>query len=227
MAKTCFPSSRILPSYALWRITVGSRLRGSGRIVIADAPQYDCNFRELLEATRLDEVVSFYSGFKGPTVDVLDLRKYWSRWKHFPSLLEPLAGDPEGAMTVNLGRNSALYGKPNPEKLYGAVYDRRETIAHHQAERHEYEVSRTIMNADVVISVPKLKVHKKVGVTLNVKGLVGINTNKNYLVHYSLTPPSEGGDQFPDGLLSPIRKHADPDGALDVRSPACPAPQGP
>jgi uncharacterized protein (DUF362 family) len=181
-------------------------LRGRGRIVIADAPQYDCNFRELLAATRLDEVASFYSRFRGPTVEVLDLRKYWSRWKHFPSLLEPLTGDPEGAMTVNLGRNSALYGKPNPEKLYGAVYDRRETIAHHRDERHEYEVSRTIMNAHAVISVPKLKVHKKVGVTLNVKGLVGISTNKNYLVHYSLSPPSQGGDQYPDDLLSPSEK---------------------
>jgi hypothetical protein len=88
--------------------------------------------------------------------------------------------------------------------LYGAVYHRDETVAHHHGELHEYEVSATIMKADVVVSVPKLKVHKKVGVTLNAKGLVGICTNKNYLVHYRITPPSEGGDQYPDGLLSPL-----------------------
>jgi hypothetical protein len=65
---------------------------------------------------------------------------------------------------------------------------------------HRYAVSGTVLNADVVISVPKLKVHKKVGVTLNVKGLVGINTNKNYLVHYRLGSPSRGGDQLPDHI---------------------------
>ena len=89
-------------------------LRGEGRIIIADAPQYDCNFQELLAAMRLDEVIGFYSDFSGPTVELRDLRWYWSRWKHFPSLLEPLPGDPEGCLTVNLGRKSALYGKSHP-----------------------------------------------------------------------------------------------------------------
>jgi hypothetical protein len=59
-------------------------------------------------------------------------------------------------------------------------------------------VSRTILGADVVVSIPKMKVHSKVGVTLNLKGLVGINTDKNYLVHYRLGTPSRGGDQLPD-----------------------------
>ena len=181
-------------------------LQGKGRIIIADAPQYNCNFQELLEVTGLDEVVSFYSLFSGPTVELRDLRWYWSRWKHFPSLLESLPGDPDGVLKVNLAKKSALYGHPHSEKLYGAVYYRQETIAHHHGEIHEYEVSRTIMCADVVIQVPKLKVHKKVGVTLNAKGLVGICTNKNYLVHYTLTPPSQGGDQYPNGLLTPLEE---------------------
>ena len=63
-----------------------------------------------------------------------------------------------------------------------------------QEQVHEYSISRTVLDADVVISIPKLKVHKKVGVTLNLKGLVGINTNKNYLVHYRVGTPSEGGE---------------------------------
>jgi len=181
-------------------------LQGQGRVVIADAPQYDCDFLQLLAATKLDQVIGFYNSFKGPQVEVYDLRNYWSRWKHFPSLLEPLPGDPQGSLTVNLGKGSALYGKPHSEKSYGAVYHRSETIAHHTGDWHEYVLSRTIMNADVVISLPKLKVHKKVGVTLNVKGLVGIATNKNYLVHYAVTPPSKGGDQYPDGLFNSVEE---------------------
>ncbi|MCS7003264.1 MAG: DUF362 domain-containing protein, partial [Dehalococcoidia bacterium] len=181
-------------------------LRGEGAIVVADAPQYDCNFAELVAACQLDPLVAFFAEQRGPTVAVRDLRRYWSRWKHFPSLLEPLPGDPLGSVTVNLGAQSALAGKPHPEKLYGAVYHRQETIAHHTGDIHEYELSATVMTADVVVSVPKLKVHKKVGVTLNAKGLVGVNTNKNYLVHYSVTPPSAGGDQYPDGLLTPMEE---------------------
>lgn len=177
-------------------------LQGKGRLVIADAPQYDCNFSELLAATQLEQVRDFYVQKFGLQAEILDLRKYWSRGKHFPSMEQPLPGDPQGNLLVNLGKYSALYGKPHADKLYGAVYRRNETISHHSGERHEYELSRTIMNADVVISIPKLKVHKKVGVTLNAKGLVGVATNKNYLVHYTLTTPDEGGDQFPENYLT-------------------------
>jgi uncharacterized protein (DUF362 family) len=181
-------------------------LRGSGRIVIADSPQYDCDFAELMRATRLPEVTAFYAAARGPVVDIVDLRPYWSPGKHFASMLIPLPGDPLGSLVVDLGSSSALEGKRHPEKLYGAVYRRQETIEQHTAGRHRYAVARTILDADVVISIPKLKVHKKVGVTLNAKGLVGTVTNKNHLVHYSLTPPSEGGDQYPDALLTPVER---------------------
>jgi uncharacterized protein (DUF362 family) len=181
-------------------------LRGRGRILIADAPQYDCNFQELLKRTQLPTVVGFYSQFSGPTVSVRDLRRYWSAWKHFESCLQPLPGDPEGTVTINLGSKSALHSLPHPEKLYGAVYDRNETIAQHHDGTHKYEVAGTIMKADVVISIPKLKVHKKVGTTLNAKGLVGICTNKNYLVHYRVSPCHQGGDQYPEGLFTPTEE---------------------
>jgi uncharacterized protein (DUF362 family) len=177
-------------------------LKNDGKIIIADTPQYNCNFKQLLEATRLLEVVSFYSHFKNTKLIVMDLRGYWSVGKHFPSMCRPLTGDPSGFVSVNLADKSALYGK-NPKKFYGAVYHRKETIKHHQGERHEYHISRTMMEADVLISIPKLKVHKKVGTTLNIKGLVGSAVNKNLLVHYTLGTPCEGGDQFPDGFLKP------------------------
>jgi hypothetical protein len=54
-----------------------------------------------------------------------------------------------------------------------------------------------MLDADVVVHVPKLKVHKKVGVTINAKGMVGINGNKNWLAHYRVGSPSSGGDEFP------------------------------
>ena len=53
------------------------------------------------------------------------------------------------------------------------------------------------MDADVFINLPKLKTHKKVGVTCALKNLVGINANKNWLPHHTEGTPEDGGDQFP------------------------------
>ncbi|HEX8197021.1 MAG TPA: DUF362 domain-containing protein [Pyrinomonadaceae bacterium] len=181
-------------------------LKGEGKIIIADAPQYDCNWTELMELTRLETVRDFYNLRRPASFELRDLRPYWSRRKHFPSMLMPLEGDPQGTLNVNLGRESALTAIKNPNRLYGAVYHRQETIANHTGDNQAYALSRTIMDADVVISVPKLKTHKKVGVTMNIKGLVGINTNKNLIVHYCVGSPAEGGDQYPPNHFTPTEE---------------------
>ena len=54
-----------------------------------------------------------------------------------------------------------------------------------------------MVEADVFINLPKLKTHKKGGITCSLKNLVGINTYRNYLPHNSIGTPAEGGDQFP------------------------------
>jgi hypothetical protein len=52
--------------------------------------------------------------------------------------------------------------------------------------------------ADVFICLPKLKTHKKTGVTLSLKNLVGINADKNWLPHHTFGSPNDGGDEYPD-----------------------------
>jgi hypothetical protein len=47
-----------------------------------------------------------------------------------------------------------------------------------------------------VVSLPKLKVHRKVGTTLNLKNMVGVNADKNHLAHYRVGAPADGGDEF-------------------------------
>lgn len=177
-------------------------LKDKGKIVIADAPQYNCNFDQLLKVTNLNNMADFINRESKCKLEILDLRDYWSKSRHFPSLCRELSGDPNGNLIINLKKESTFYNYPNPKKYYGAVYHRQETIKHHTGEKQEYRLSRTIFNADFIIFVPKLKVHKKVGVSLNLKGLVGIVTNKNFLPHYTLGEPCEGGDQFPEGLLT-------------------------
>jgi uncharacterized protein (DUF362 family) len=185
---------------------VFTALRGEGEIIVADAPQMDCNFRKLLEETGLPSIQELYWKNKQFDIKILDLRDFWldlgaNKTGAYVGPRRKLVGDNLGSIVIDLGRRSEFYARTNSEDYYGADYNREETRRHHSGEVQQYMVSKTILSADVVIMIPKLKVHKKVGVTLGGKGLVGINTNKNYLIHYTLGTPSSGGDQFPDKIL--------------------------
>jgi hypothetical protein len=52
------------------------------------------------------------------------------------------------------------------------------------------------------VNLPKLKTHKKTGLTCSLKNLVGINGDKNWLPHHTHGSPVDGGDEFPDATAS-------------------------
>lgn len=178
---------------------VALALRGEGEIVIGDNPSIDADFSLLCQKTGLNRFADFYPETFGVKCRVLDLRPRRTDdlfYYGFKSRTVPLTGDPEGSSVINLGRRSLFHGL-NPLLFRGVFTRRWETIRHHTGDTHEYCISNTILNSDVYISVPKLKTHHKVGATLNIKGLVGINSNKNYLVHWRIGFPGIGGDEFP------------------------------
>jgi len=176
-------------------------LKGNGSVRIVDAPQWDCDFDALADWGGFNPLRDFYTA-RGLDFDILDVRRLRLRKTSKGYITSDdriyLDGDPLGYAVVNLGERSLLASLPHIDRLYGSDYDRTETVSHHIGGVHEYLVSKTILAADVVINAPKMKVHKKVGVTLNIKNLVGINGDKNYLPHYRIGSPSQGGDEFPD-----------------------------
>ena len=175
-------------------------LKGRGEIVIGDNPTIDTNFTKLMKATQLDKFAAFYQEQFGVRCAVLDLREVWCddlRNYGNKSLMRKLAGDPHGDTVVNLGGKSFFCGL-NPLLFRGVFTNRWETIRHHHGRRQEYAVANSIYESDAYISVPKLKTHHKVGATLNVKGLVGMCTKKNYLIHWRIGFPSWGGDEYPE-----------------------------
>jgi uncharacterized protein (DUF362 family) len=174
-------------------------LEGRGRIVIGDAPQTDSKFDEIIAEMGLPEIKSFYKRDKNFVVDIVDLRhEHWIDKDGIYVDTVTLPGDPQGTMAVDLGGDS-LFAEldGHAKRYYGAYYDVEETNSHHRGGKHEYCISRSPIAADAFISVPKLKTHKKCGLTVNLKGLVGINGNKNWLPHYIFGAPETGGDQFP------------------------------
>lgn len=189
---------------------VASKLNASGSIIICDAPQTDSSFARLREYCRLDELTARCSAeFPGLRIELLDLRpEEWTSVDGIVVKKTSLAGDPLGSTHVRLNAASEFVGYHGQGRLYGASYDMDETNLRHQAERHEYLLCRTPMDADVLINLPKLKTHKKVGLTCALKNLVGINANKNWLPHHTEGTPDQGGDQFPKSTAKARMEHA-------------------
>jgi hypothetical protein len=76
-------------------------------------------------------------------------------------------------------------------------YDAEATPQHHGGGRHEYLMSKTALDADLVINLPKLKTHRKAGMTCALKNLVGLNGDKAWLPHHRAGSVPEGGDEYP------------------------------
>ena len=83
-------------------------------------------------------------------------------------------------------------------RYYGADYDVGEVNRHHRGDLHEYLLAGTPMTCDLFVNLPKLKTHKKTGITCCLKNLVGINGDKNWLPHHTEGAPRFGGDEFPE-----------------------------
>jgi len=173
-------------------------LKGQGEVWIVDGPQYDSNWRMILERTGTQSVVDYCASRTSVPIRLVDLRDYQQVMRGDVILHRvPLPSDPQGGVEIDLADQSMFVGHNGAGRYYGSDYDQEETNRHHSDGRHEYRISRTAASAEVFINLPKLKTHKKVGVTLCLKNLVGINVGRNWLPHYTDGDPSNGGDQFP------------------------------
>ncbi|QYG92351.1 DUF362 domain-containing protein [Iamia sp. SCSIO 61187] len=194
-----------------------------GEIIVADAPQTDSSWTTILEDTGLAAIERFYRD-RGLRFRYLDLRnEEWISEGGAVVERRRLSGDPAGGVRFDLGSQSEFVGHRGEGSYYGADYDSREVNRHHSGGRHEYLIAKTVMQADVVFSLPKLKSHKKAGMTGALKNLVGVNGDKNWLPHHTEGPSARGGDESPDrGVLHRVERA----GAAVLRRLATVAPRG-
>lgn len=178
-------------------------LQGRGHVAIGDAPYIDTDFGAVLKASGVDEIASYYRAC-GMTVDVIDLRRERGQLKLGRIRHEATDGDPLGYTAVDLGTDSAHTGHEDAGIGYRvAYYDRGQTREHHRDGKHEYLISNSILAADVIVNVPKLKTHAKTGITCALKNMVGINGEKGWLPHHLAGPAERGGDEY---CYSDLRK---------------------
>jgi hypothetical protein len=99
---------------------------------------------------------------------------------------------------VNLGKDSMFEGfsEEKYKKLRITNYCPQEMSEHHNGGKNEYLIPNIVLSADVVINMPKPKTHRKAGVTIALKNMIGINGHKDWLPHHTQGSLSEGGDEY-------------------------------
>ena len=172
-----------------------------GRVAFGNAPLQACDYRKVLQETGASDVQQFFASQGYGHLSARDLRLFVSRWSSYGALLDTTLVNPEDAVEVDLGEESLLeelYGDPDhaPEFRVGD-YAPELTGSYHSRGRHVYVVNRHVLEADLIVSVPKLKTHEKVGITCALKGTVGSIGRKECLAHHRRGGPQRGGDEFP------------------------------
>ena len=132
-----------------------------------------------------------------PQAELVDLRGWISTLHRSGRIIGAPNPDAPTPVAVDLGADSALDELPPGAHFRVADYDHRRTEACHGRGRHLYLLHPAPLAADLVISVPKIKTHSKVGATLAVKGCVGTVEHKDCLAHHRRGDPRDGGDEFP------------------------------
>lgn len=80
-------------------------------------------------------------------------------------------------MEIDLHKDSLLSDKKN-KQYFGADYDVKQLRTLHNEENNIYHIAKSVLEADVVINLPKLKTHRLAGMTGALKNLVGITVMK-------------------------------------------------
>ncbi|HVE71208.1 MAG TPA: DUF362 domain-containing protein [Thermoanaerobaculia bacterium] len=170
-------------------------------ITIADAPVQGADFDRIVAQNGIVAIRDFYRQSFGFDLGLVDLRQVRAVLDEESALIrkvEQLPGDPRGYSVIDLEEDSRLRTL-DPERPRYAVgdYDDEVTNRRHRAPHHEYVIANTVLDADVVLNVPKLKAHSKVGLTMSLKNMVGIVGSKDCLPHHRHGLEGKGGDEFP------------------------------
>jgi uncharacterized protein (DUF362 family) len=165
------------------------------KIIIADAPIQTTVFSEIVTT----EIAERFKKAAGATpLEIRDLRSTicLSQTLQLQTVQNP-AREGQGVL-FDLGGESLIepLSKNSDGHLRNTSYDPRELSRTHSAGRHQYVLCREVFDCDVIISLPKLKSHRKSGITGALKNVVGVNGNKDYLPHHRIGGSDEGGDCY-------------------------------
>src|SRR5262245_3361819 len=168
-------------------------------VTVGDAPLQGCDFDHLLRVTGISQWAQALQRTDPRFKGVVDFRRTICTFKSGVRQASEGVRPEDHFVLYDLGRTSLLEPITDDRGSFRVTcYDPRLLARTHAPGRHRYLIAREVVEADVVINLPKLKTHKKAGITCALKNLVGINGNKEYLPHHRIGGSLAGGDCYPD-----------------------------
>lgn len=167
-------------------------------IKIADCPLQTADFNKIIEENGLKDLILYYRK-KGIVINLFDIRKEIAITNNEGIIFKRVKGkgDPDGYLTVDLKKKSALYPiRKNNCKLEITDYPSGTVPKHHNGDTNEYLIGKSMLDCDLFINIPKLKTHKKAGISVALKNLIGINGDKSWIAHHRKGSVESGGDEY-------------------------------
>lgn len=172
-------------------------LQGTGRIIVGDAPMQRCNFGELIDKTGYNRVIDFFRK-RNIEIEFIDFRNFVSDYSsESVKILRNCHADSNNFVAVDLKKESLHCSRDRFYKRYRVTnYDYRRMREYHNPQHHIYLIRKEILEADVVINLPKPKTHRKAGFTGALKNVVGTVVHKECLPHHIRGSVETGGDEY-------------------------------
>lgn len=184
-----------------------------GKIDLVDAPLDVADFELVLKTIGARAMLDDLRLNKGVNIPITDLRRWTIVWNDSDVRRFPKDTDPDAYVKVDLGTSSELLKAVPVERLHqyrstASFFEQRRIGEWHNAEHNYYSFPKIVLESDVFINMPKMKTHKKAGVTLSLKNLIGITDAKDTLPHHRIGRPSQGGDEIPENSPTRMRLKA-------------------
>ena len=171
------------------------------RIILGDGPIQSCELDELLPEgfqLRLREMAAS----QRVDLEFADFRRTSIVGLDFVNGVQTHLRGENKYVLFDLAKDSLLEPISRPVGTFRVTdYDPGKLAETHRPGRHRYLVCREAFEADVVLSLPKLKLHCKAGLTGALKNLVGLCGCKDYLPHHRVGGSETGGDCYPGRSL--------------------------
>ena len=166
-------------------------LDGTGRIIVGDAPIQRCDLDALLESMNYNLIWKHYEDL-GVKIEVMDFRGLVA------NVFNQTSSSNDKGILVSLTEDSAFYGcdESKIERMRVTNYPTKMMEEHHTVQHHEYYIHPAVLEADVIINLPKPKSHRMAGMTACCKNFVGANSRKECLPHHTIGAPETGGDEY-------------------------------
>jgi uncharacterized protein (DUF362 family) len=171
------------------------------RIRIGNAPLQGADWQRLVDELGLSELVThFRERLNADIIELCDLRLHVRESKrHY--LTSRVRDEDEyrsdQCVLVDLGEKSLLDEVTAENTAFRVLDYGTDRISRcHRPGKHVYIIARKVLESDLIISVPKLKTHEKVGITTGIKGCVGTIAHKDCLPHHRKGSIADGGDEY-------------------------------